>query len=50
MKKPKPFADAARIVAKGDPPDWLVQGLAHLSGGIGAGPADEYQYGIGAYG
>ena len=41
-----PFVDVARIVAKGDPPEWLVQGLAHFSADLGAGPADEYQYAI----
>src|SRR5262245_14199328 len=39
------FADVARNVAKGDPPEWLLQGLAQFSD-IGAGPADEYQYAI----
>ena len=29
------FTDVARIIAKGDPPDWLVLGLEHFSGGIG---------------
>jgi hypothetical protein len=29
------FAGVARIIAKGDPPKWLVLGLEHFSGGIG---------------
>lgn len=36
------FADVARIMAKGDPPDWLPQALAQFSEGIGVGSADEY--------
>jgi hypothetical protein len=40
-----PFANVAGIIAKGDPPEWLQQGLAQFSD-IGAEPADEYQYAI----
>jgi|SRR5437660_1525359 hypothetical protein len=29
------FDGVARSIAKGDPPDWLVLGLQHFSGGIG---------------
>jgi hypothetical protein len=29
------FTDVARIIAKGNPPKWLVLGLEHFSGGIG---------------
>ena len=42
--EPNPiFLDAARTIAKGKPPPWLLIGLTHFSGGIGAGPADEYE-------
>jgi hypothetical protein len=34
MKNSK-FADVARTVANGDPPDWLVLGLEHFGGSIG---------------
>ena len=29
------FAEVARIISKGKPPDWLVTGLERFSGGIG---------------
>ena len=42
--EPNPvFLDAARTIAKGEPPPWLLIGLTHFSRGIGAGPADEYE-------
>src|SRR5215475_13873597 len=37
------FLDAARTIAKGKPPPWLLIGLTHFSAGIGAGPAEEYE-------
>jgi hypothetical protein len=35
------FAHVARIIAKGDPPKWLVLGLTQFSGGIGVDISDE---------
>ena len=37
------FLDVARTIAKGEPPTWLLIGLTHFSGGIGAGSAEEYE-------
>jgi hypothetical protein len=33
----------ARLVAKGEPPDWLLRGLEHFSAGIGADREDQYR-------
>jgi hypothetical protein len=35
------FDGVARIIAKGDPPEWLLIGLTHFSGGIGVDISDE---------
>src|SRR5260370_19684466 len=34
------FAEVARMIAKGDPPEWLLVGLTHFSGGIGTDTSD----------
>ena len=37
------FKGVARLVAKGEPPDWLLRGLEHFSAGIGADREDQYR-------
>ena len=42
QRNPNPkFSDVARIIAKGDPPKWLVLGLTQFSGGIGVDTSNE---------
>src|ERR1700730_16579988 len=41
-RNPKPeFVGVARIVAEGELPEWLLQGLDHFSGGIGTDASKE---------
>lgn len=37
------FKGVAGLVAKGEPPDWLLRGLEHFRAGIGADREDQYR-------